>query len=127
MTTPPPSTKTLGIKGPLVAIPFLIAVACTIAAAAWHKISAETAAMILVALGFPSAIGVKTVPQLMSALVAELQRQLASMPPPPITSVAPPPAPLQPLTSIVPPAALTPTGTEHPTDLVTIPPEGRQP
>lgn len=110
---PPKPVRVVELKtDPKVLVPFLLVVAGIAVAAAYHKISPELAGLLLAALGMPSVVGVKTLPQLVSAIVHELQRQGASAPPPSITSKVPPPPAL-------------PTSTETPNGLDT--PAGEMP
>ena len=80
--TPKNTPKVLEVKtDPRVVVPFLLLGATIIAAAFFQKISAEMAAMMLAALGFPSMFGVKSVPDMMSALAIDVREGLSPAPP----------------------------------------------
>ena len=91
---PPPPSKNRVIEvrtDPRILIPFVLIIIGIVVAAGLGKISVEMAGLLIGVLGMPSVFGVKTMPQLVQQIVSELQRQMASMPPPVLTSVVPPP------------------------------------
>ncbi len=86
-----PAKKVALKRDPKILIPFVVIVAAIVGAAFAGKISPEMAGLLLATLGFPSVLGVKTMPEVLTSLVAELQKQLASIPPAQLSSLVPPP------------------------------------
>lgn len=90
MTTSTKETTILEFKkdGPLLLVHLLV-IGSVIACLVMHKIDLPIAVALLAALNVPGLVGVKTVPDLVAAIVAEVQKQLTPLSIPPAPETAP--------------------------------------